>query len=191
MKKFLLIVLLLLCGCQSNNSKELSIQENDINSNIISSENISENNFNKEEKDQNKVVENPITNEDTIQENNTTEDIATEEEVVDYFEKSKNTIVSKLDSDTWDNVKNSVKDLFQKLYGFCFKGEEIKGYTLSDLTTSAKEKVLRVFKELDEIIESKYPNYKDDFKDSYENMKDSAKTGLGIVKDTIKKIFSK
>lgn len=186
MKKILIILVLLLCGCSSNREfKDLEVEESYIDDNVVSSDEVVS--------DLSDVVGQEVVKDERVIVKDVTieEDVTTEEDVVSYFESSKDEIVSKLDSDTWDNVKSSVKDVFKKLYGFCFKGEEIKGYTLSDLTTSAKEKVLRVVKELDEIIESKYPNYKDDFKESYENMKESAKSSFSIVKDTVKNIFSK
>ena len=77
------------------------------------------------------------------------------------------------------------------MYGFCFKGEKIGNYTLSELSNTAKEKVIGTILEIDSLIEAKVPGYKDDFKESYNVMIDSLKTGLELLKKGISNIFTK
>lgn len=190
MKKFMffLFIFILLTGC--SNEKEKSDDDIDTNmeNNIVENENT-----NKEEQ----IIENNNTITDNKTNNNSndelvdTSNIKSEEDVINYFLELKNKIKEKLNKDTWENVKGSVLNALNTAYGFCFKGEEIGGYTLNELSDSAKEKILNIVFDIDEFIESKSPGYKESFKESYDNLIEKSKESLGIIKDKITDIFKK
>lgn len=195
----ILVIPLVLTGCENNNKKVLeknndyinnssseeivSVTEEDkfldVNNNDIS---IDSDYYNKNIDDK-QYQEN---NEEILVEDN---NITCEEDVVNYFHKLKEKIIEKVNSDTWENVKQTVIETLDIAYGFCFNGEEIGGYTLNELSNSAKEKILTIVFDIDSFIESKSPGYKQSFKESYNTMIDSAKEGLGIIKDKIINVF--
>lgn len=189
----LLFIFILLTGCSKNKEKE----NNDININIenIIIENDNNQNkdiYNEEQKlENNNVIVNDETNNNLDNELVDTSNIDSEEDVVNYFQDLKIKIKDKLNRDTWENVKGSILNALNTAYGFCFKGEEIGGYTLNELSDSAKEKILNIVFDIDEFIESKSPGYKESFKESYDNLIEKSKESLGIIKDKITDIFKK
>ena len=192
-KIFIILVLILsLTGC---NKKQEIINDKD---NI----DIKVDNINKEETKEDINITNDNKSEEVISDNtasynkdtfdiNDTSNINTEDDVVTYFDNLKLSIKDKINNDTWDNAKEYISQAFKKMYGFCFKGEKIGNYTLSELSNTAKEKVIGTILEIDSLIEAKVPGYKDDFKESYNVMIDSLKTGLELLKKGISNIFTK
>ena len=197
----LLFLVLILTGCTSKtdiNRKENNIESNEDNvvDNTIedNKENNNNNIDNESENDNNidDIIDNieDINKKEEKDELIDTTNIKTEEDVVNYFVELKENVKEKINSDTWENVKETVMDALDTAYGFCFKGEEIGGYTLNELSESAKDKILNIVLDIDEFIESKSPGYKELFKESYDNMIESAKEGLGLIKDKISEFFS-
>lgn len=84
-------------------------------------------------------------------------DKTSEEEVVNYFEDNYNEI----NSNTWDNVKNSAKEYFITIVDFIFYDSEIEGHTFNDLSTSAKLKIISIALKIDSKIEDHIPGYKE------------------------------
>ena len=82
---------------------------------------------------------------------------SSEEEVVNYFEDNYNDI----NSNTWDNVKNSAKEYFITIVDFIFYDSEIEGHTFNDLSTSAKLKIISIALKIDSKIEEHIPGYKE------------------------------
>ena len=82
-----------------------------------------------------------------------------EQEVISYIEE----VNRKVDNMSTDDktVKETLEDTFITLTDFIFYGGEIKGVTFNELTDSAKEKVLTLYNTMDQKIESKFPNYKE------------------------------
>lgn len=219
MKKviILLFFVFILTGCSQESN--LNVNEKYNNDTIVNKENINEevvldveskdedsvnsdtdsSGFNKESNEKDLDI-NSITKNENIEKNNVSDKIdnelvdtsyiKTEDDVVNYFVKLKGKVVEKVNSDTWDNVKESVINGLNTAYGFCFKGEEIGGYTLSELSSDAKEKILKIVFDIDSFIESKSPGYKELFKESYDNMIESTKASLGLIKDKISNFFS-
>ena len=219
MKKviILLIFVFILTGCSKENNLNVKEKYND--DTTINKEDIDEevvldveskdedsvnsdttnNEFNKESNEED-LDTNSITKNENIEKNNinkktdnelvSTSNIKTEEDVVNYFVKLKGKVVEKVNSDTWDNVKESVINGLNTAYGFCFKGEEISGYTLNELSSDAKEKILKIVFDIDSFIESKSPGYKELFKESYDNMTESTKASLGLIKEKISEFFN-
>ena len=201
MKKviILLFVLIVLTGCSKNNDSsnkndekakdneivDVSLENNDTDQ-YADTEEIDTDNIN----DDNDNVLDNNSNNNTTDELVDTSNIETEEDLVNYFSDLKDKIKEKLNKDTWENVKKSVMSALNTAYGFCFKGEEIGGYTLSELSDSSKEKILNIVFDIDTFIELKSPGYKESFKESYNTMIESAKKSLGLIKDKITDIFN-
>ena len=118
-------------------------------------------------------------------------EIKNEEDFITYmkgiFEEVKN-IVSK------DNITKDDKDILKKTFvdvvDFIFYNKEIKGYKFKDLSISTKKDILKVFIDIDNKIESKYPNYKKNIesasKKQYNNTRDKMDKMLDKYKEQIK-----
>lgn len=195
MKKviFLLFIFVLLTGCSKDRDKIIDDIDTNLENNIVENDNNQNEDINKEEQ----ITENSYVTEDNKINNNSnselvnTSNIKSEEDVVNYFVELKDKIKEKLNKDTWENVKESIVNALNIAYGFCFKGEEIGGYTLNELSDNAKEKILNIVFDIDEFIESKSPGYKESFKENYDNFIESSKSSLEIIKDKITDIFKK
>ncbi len=194
MKKIFIILVLILSLTSCNKKQEIINDKDNID--------IKVDNINKEETKEDINITNDNKSEEVISDNTTsynkdtfdindTSNINTEDDVVTYFDNLKLSIKDKINNDTWDNTKEYISQAFKKMYGFCFKGEKIGNYTLSELSNTAKEKVIGTILEIDSLIEAKVPGYKDDFKESYNVMIDSLKTGLELLKKGISNIFTK
>lgn len=79
-----------------------------------------------------------------------------------------------------ESDEKTLKNTFITLTDFIFYDGEIKGKKFSDLTSSAKEKVIDIYTKIDEKIDSKFPNYKENIKstskNAYNNIKEKAST---------------
>ena len=97
-------------------------------------------------------------------------------------------IVSK-DTITKDD-KEVLSKTFKDIADFVFYEKEIKRYKFKDLSITSKKEILKTYKEVDEKIESKYPNYKKTLeaisKNQYNNMKEKANKMLEDYKEQIK-----
>lgn len=180
MKKLIVICLCLffLTACGKDNS--------DININININDNKQEDVTSDYTNDKQENKQDEPTNIDI----NNSDNEKNEEEIVSYFTSLKENIKSKVNGDTWENVKTSVKDMLNKAYGFCFNNEEINGYTFSELSESTKEKILNIVSDIDIFIEGKIPGYKDSIKEGYDSLIETTKEGFNKVKDKLKEFFS-
>ena len=99
--------------------------------------------------------------------------------------------VSELDSEKSlsQKTKESLKKTFITLTDFIFYDGTIKGKTFKELSSEAQEKVLELYEKLDSKIESVFPNYKEEIKDTstktYSKVKEKAKE----LKEKIKSIY--
>lgn len=97
-------------------------------------------------------------------------------------------IVSK-DTITKDD-KEVLSKTFKDIADFVFYKKEIKGYKFKDLSITSKKEILKTYKEVDEKIESKYPNYKKYLetisKNQYNSTKKKANRMLENYKEQIK-----
>lgn len=92
----------------------------------------------------------------------------TEEDVIAYFstqegyaEKGENDVSAR------EQLKNGVNTIYQ----FLFHGGTIHGKTFSELSSSAKLKVLKIALSIDQKIDAHFPNYKDRIKEGASNLK--------------------
>ena len=74
------------------------------------------------------------------------------------------------DVEKTDN-ESKLKKGFTNVVDFLFYGKEIKGKTLSDLTDSAKLKIMKIALSLDSKIDDKFPGYKSKIADKYKEIK--------------------
>ena len=82
--------------------------------------------------------------------------------------------------------KETLKNTFITLTDFIFYNGEIKGTTFSELTQTAKEKVISIYEKIDAKIESVYPGYKEMIKDTSIKTYNNIKEKLVDLKDQIK-----
>ncbi len=88
--------------------------------------------------------------------------------VLNYVESVK----TKLDNySTNESNKQTAKEYFCNIVDFIFYGGEIKGYTFSELSSSAKAKVVYYALIIDSKIDNKFPGYKDTLSDKYNDIK--------------------
>lgn len=94
----------------------------------------------------------------------------TENDVIEYFETASNNLDQQNDQNNSSFV-DKAKNAFTTVVDFIFYDKEINGYTFSELTTSAKMKVIEIALKIDSKINEYFPNYKDSIKAGYENIK--------------------
>lgn len=125
-----------------------------------------------------------------VTENTNKEEPVSDDEVVEYINDVTNE-VSELDSEKSlsQKTKESLKKTFITLTDFIFYDGTIKGKTFKELSSEAQEKVLELYEKLDSKIESVFPNYKEEIKDTstktYSKVKEKAKE----LKEKIKSIY--
>ena len=125
-----------------------------------------------------------------VTENTDKEESVSDDEVVEYINNVTNE-VSELNSEKSlsQKTKESLKKTFITLTDFIFYDGTIKGKTFKELSSEAQEKVLELYEKLDSKIESVFPNYKEEIKDTstktYSKVKEKAKE----LKEKIKSIY--
>lgn len=124
-----------------------------------------------DEQDSNTNIEE--NNDASVEENN--DDVSveenkdyTEEDVIQYFEDFKNTIK---ESDTTQNAKEKIINSFITITDFMFYDGEIYGITYDQLQEQSKIQLQNDYLEIDSMIESKFPNYKDTLSSKYDSVK--------------------
>lgn len=104
--------------------------------------------------------------------------------VIDYFQSFGDIIRENIDS---DDLKEKGKSYFIFCVDFLFYDSKINGIGFDDLTDSAKEQLLSDISIIDELICSKFPNYKeeisDDMGDFYNFASDLIKRGKDDIKE--------
>ena len=124
-----------------------------------------------------------------VTEQNTTT-IATDEEVVEYIEDVTNEVETLTEEESLsEKTKQSLKKAFITLTDFIFYDGTIKGKTFKELSYEAQTKILELYEKLDTKIESVFPNYKEEIKDTSTKTYSKAKEKAQELKETIKKIY--
>lgn len=166
-------ILLNFSGCSKTNI------DDDINNNQCTHENI-----NNEQ-----VIENIEQNKETNENN---EQTYTEEDliVINSFNEIKDEISKKIDD---SNFLDSCKATFITIVDFIFYDGEIKGIKFDDLSEEAKQNILKTSNQIDELITSKFPNYKEDISNTTSNAFNKAseliKKGANNVNDFSKELL--
>lgn len=94
---------------------------------------------------------------------------ADDKEVVAYFNELKTNVQETLNSETSEEVKDKVKGTFITVVDFIFYEGEIKGIKFDDLTEGAKQNILETATTVDNMIMSKFPNYKEEISSTVTN----------------------
>ena len=124
-----------------------------------------------------------------VTEQNTTT-IATDEEVVEYIEDVTNEVETLTEEESLsEKTKQSLKKAFITLTDFIFYDGTIKGKTFKELSYEAQTKILELYEKLDTKIESVFPNYKEEIKDTSTKTYSKAKEKAKELKETIKNIY--
>ncbi len=125
--------------------------------------------------------------------------VYTEEDVVEYFSFMEEEVSES------SSFKEKFKEYFIILIDFIFYDKEIKGYTFSELSGTAKAKVIGIALKIDSKIEEYVPNYKESISSTgseiYTNVKEKLVTlymdiSIEICEDNVeectkvKEIFS-
>ena len=136
------------------------------------------------------VTENKSEEVSLIEVNNDASEEATDEDVVNYVSTIENEIENiNYTESKKETIKEKLKENFIILTDFIFYDGTIKGKTFNDLTTSAKEEILELYEKIDNKIESIYPNYKEEIKDTSTKVYSKAKSMVISLKDYLKKSY--
>ena len=183
-KKLFIIVLsgfILMTGCNIN-SKNNSIN------NSTKIEQIKEGVKIEKEELQNKVdVEESNNEQIKVEENDTKISLITDrdKEVLSYF----NDTLKKIET---EKIKEKTIDYFIIVTDFIFFDTEIKGVKFNDLKYETKLEILKIYFNIDNKIESKFPNYKETINEKYDIVKNYLKDKYNKVSDNIEeKIIEK
>ena len=168
-KKIFILLLsgvVLVSGCGKENANK-KIVENNIKQDEDNMEN---------EKRLDQNIENNYFQDDTSNENDYTKDNAIiENEIIDYITNPDNALDSEKNKEKFNQTKEKLIKKMIILVDFIFYGTDINGITFDSLSNSAKENMLNLFYKLDNILESNYPNYKDNLEEKYSNAIDKIK----------------
>lgn len=116
--------------------------------------------------------------------------IATDEEVVEYIEDVTNEVETLSEEESLsEKTKQSLKKTFITLTDFIFYDGTIKGKTFKELSYEAQTKILELYEKLDTKIESVFPNYKEEIKDTSTKTYSKAKEKAKELKEKIKSIY--
>ena len=136
------------------------------------------------------VTENKSEEVSLIEVNNDASEEATDEDVVNYVSTIENEIENiNYTESKKETIKEKLKENFIILTDFIFYDGTIKGKTFNELTTSAKEEILELYEKIDNKIESIYPNYKEEIKDTSTKVYSKAKSMAISLKDYLKKSY--
>ncbi len=113
-------------------------------------------------------------------------EITTENDFVNYIDDVSDEVDALVDKETISKSdEKTLKNTFIALTDFIFYDGEIKGKKFSDLTNSAKEKVIDIYTKIDNKIESKVPNYKETIKSTSKNAYNNVKEKAADLKEKI------
>ena len=136
------------------------------------------------------VTENKSEEVSLIEVNNDSSEETTDEDVVNYVSTIENEIENiNYTESKKETIKEKLKENFIILTDFIFYDGTIKGKTFNELTTSAKEEILELYEKIDNKIESIYPNYKEEIKDTSTKVYSKAKSMVISLKDYLKKSY--
>lgn len=160
----------LLAGCNSNNNINQNTTEyinkttSEITTEIITTETSTQ------------MTEGITTTENTT-EKMTTEEVTTESksvdnEIIDNINNDKNKIELSITKEDYENVKKYGREFFIKMVDFIFYDKDINGIKFSDLKEETKQEVYSTFCDIDALIMTISPGYKENIGEKYEIVKD-------------------
>lgn len=176
-KRIFIIVIsgfILMTGCNINS------KNNSINNRTKIEQSKEEVKIEKEEL-QNKVDAEESNNEQIkVEENNTKISLITDrdKEVLNYFNDTLKSIET-------GKIKEKAIDYFIIVTDFIFFDTEIKGIKFSDLKEETKEEILKIYFNIDNKIESKFPNYKETINEKYDVAKEYLSEKYNIISSNV------
>ena len=160
MKKLIILVILFVCitGCSNVTSDGIGLDDN-------------------QTETTNLFINDSITKEENL----------TEDEFVTYID-SINYHVDAITEEKMVTVtdQKTLENTFITLTDFIFYNGTIKGKTFNELTTSSKEKILDIYQDIDQKIETKIPGYKQKIKDTTTKTYNNVKEKVSKLKEDIK-----
>ena len=172
----IVIILLIIIFININKPNNKNLENNElIDTNTNLDDNIKDNNtsnndnINNPNTSSNDNINSPNTsnnNNNNIEDNNNN---ITEDDVVNYVTLLEKEVESE---SNLEKFKTKFKDGFITIIDFIFYDTEIKGYKFSDLTNSAKIKIIDSALKIDNKIEEYIPNYKESISSTYNKAKD-------------------
>ena len=170
MKKviIILIALSIITGCTSENIKN-NLTENIKTKNVQTEEII-------------KVEPEVPTKESLEEESSTTNDIT----IINYINDVEKEVTTLTNNENSISTKEKLKNTFIALTDFIFYNGTINGITFNELSSSAQEKVLEIYTNIDRKIESYYPNYKETIKTTSQNIYTNVIEKVNSIKEKYK-----
>ena len=166
MKKALIILILvaIITGCASDTMKS-SLTEVNLQKEVQSTEEVKE-----------------TINIRPVEESSTNNDI----EIINYVNNLEDEVISLTNSDITSTTKEKLKNTFITLTDFIFYDGTINNITFNELSISVQEKILETYTNIDKIIESYYPNYKETIKTTSQNIYTNIIEQANILKEKYK-----
>ena len=110
-----------------------------------------------------------------------------DKEVLSYFEEIKTSVKEVSNSTATEEVKDKLKGTFITIVDFVFYDGEVKGIKFDDLTDGAKQNVLETATIIDNMIMTKFPNYKESISDkassAYNKASELIKSGANNIRE--------
>lgn len=158
----IILLIIIFININKPNNKNKNLENNElIDTNTNLDDNIKDTNTSN-----NDNINNPNTSSNNnIEDNNN----ITEDDVVNYVTLLEKEVESE---SNLEKFKTKFKDGFITIIDFIFYDTEIKGYKFSDLTNSAKIKIIDSALKIDNKIEEYIPNYKESISSTYNKAKD-------------------
>lgn len=179
---FIIILMTFITGCTNIFQKNVVITNTD----KIENNNI-DNNI------ENSIIEEDVINEDEIIINDNDSNFKSEEELITYFSNIEEENNKLLLMDRIEQVKDTITNSFVTIIDFIFYDKEIKGVKFKSLRNETKLKILEIADRMDNSIESKFPNYKDDIKSTstktYNKITDKLKSAKEYLNEKTKDVI--
>lgn len=131
---------------------------------------------------------NIVEKESSNNENSTPEEtieVDDDTKIMNYVSEENHNIDKLVQETNSDNNKSKLKESFITLTDFIFYDGEIKGVKFKDLTESTKEKILNLWYKLDSKIDEKYPEQKEEIKNSTSRSYNTIKSKAKELKETL------
>lgn len=116
-------------------------------------------------------------------------EVLDEDELIVALEDYEVIIMNEALNGNKESLKQKLDEYFTATVGFIFCDEPIKGKRLSELSDSAKVKILSITDNINDTIEEYYPDYKITIKDKFNNVKewtkDKFKAAGSVLRDEV------
>lgn len=138
--------------------------EHDINENMSDTDTII---INTNKENEASIINSEEKNFTTIYENIITEE--QEQDVLEYFKMLEQDVLEDAKETNFDKVKNKINSAFFTSVDFVFYDKPVRGVTFEQLTDKTKLQILKITKNIDNIITKKFPNYKEVIREKGDN----------------------